>query len=170
MIRCSARTRSSRSRSTACSSITTGRSTPATATPAGGDYVAAGAGALFLADTSQEAIRQYGPVYDAIVAATNVPGNNTPYRDIDHAVADGPVLVGTAQQVIDKIARFHGRLGHSLQSISLPTTVPFEQQLEILERFATDVIPVLRRELPTTLWTEDDPGARGSRIPAVVGA
>ena len=83
------------------------------------------------------------PVYDAIVAATNVPGNNTLYRDIQHAVADGPVLVGTAQQVIDKIARFHDRLGHSLQSISLPTTVPFEQQLEILERFATEVIPVL---------------------------
>jgi alkanesulfonate monooxygenase SsuD/methylene tetrahydromethanopterin reductase-like flavin-dependent oxidoreductase (luciferase family) len=138
--------------------------------PAGGDYVAAGAGALFLADTSQEAIRQYGPVYDALVAATNVPGNNTPYRDIQHAIADGPVLVGTAQQVIDKIARFHGRLGHSLQSISLPTTVPFEQQLEILERFATEVIPVLRRELPTTLWTSEDGGARGAVTPAVVAA
>ena len=109
-------------------------------------------------------------MYDALVAATNVPGNNTPYRDIQHAVADGPVLVGTAQQVIDKIARFHDRLGHSLQSISLPTTVPFEQQLEILERFATDVIPVLRRELPTTLWTADDPGVRGPKAPAVVAA
>ncbi len=62
----------------------------------GRDYVAAGAGALFIADTTQEAIRQYGPVYDAIVAATNVPGNNTLYRDIHHAVAEGPVLVGTA--------------------------------------------------------------------------
>lgn len=132
----------------------------------GGDYVAAGSGALFLADTSQEAVRQYGPVYDAIVAATNVPGNNTPYRDIQHAVAEGPVLVGTAQQVIDKIGRFHERLGHSLQSVSLPTTVPFAQQLDILERFATDVIPVLRRELPTTLWTAEDAAARvGAEAP-----
>jgi alkanesulfonate monooxygenase SsuD/methylene tetrahydromethanopterin reductase-like flavin-dependent oxidoreductase (luciferase family) len=126
----------------------------------GQDYVAAGSGALFIADTSQEAIRQYGPVYDAIVAATNVPGNNTPYRDIHHAVAEGPVLVGTPQQVIDKIGRFHGRLGHSLQSVSLPTTVPFAQQLDILQRFALEVVPVLRRELPTTLWTDQDRGAR----------
>jgi len=129
----------------------------------GRDYVAAGAGALFIADTTQEAIRQYGPVYDAIVAATNVPGNNTLYRDIHHAVAEGPVLVGTPQQVIDKIGTFHARFGHSLQSVSLPTTVPFEQQLEILERFAVEVAPVLRRELPTTLWSEDDRGDRGGR-------
>ena len=128
----------------------------------GRDYVAAGAGALFIADTAQEAIRQYGPVYDAIVAATNVPGNNTLYRDIHHAVAEGPVLVGTPQHVIDKIRTFHARFGHSLQSVSLPTTVPFEQQLEILERFAVEVAPVLRRELPTTLWSEDDRGISGA--------
>lgn len=126
----------------------------------GRDYVAAGAGALFIADTADEAIAQYGPVYDAIVAATNVPGNNTPYRDIHHAVAEGPVLVGTPEQVIEKIERFHDRLGHSLQSVSLPTTVPFAQQLEILERFAVEVAPVLRRRLPTTLWTDEDAGAR----------
>ncbi|WOF23175.1 LLM class flavin-dependent oxidoreductase [Microbacterium betulae] len=125
--------------------------------PAGLDYVAAGAGSLFIADTEEEAIRDFGPTYDALVAATNVPGNNTPFRDIRHAVAEGPALVGTPQQVIDKIARFHDRLGHSLQSVGLPTTVPFERQLEILERFATEVAPVLRRELPTTLWTDEDP-------------
>ncbi|MGU3645079.1 LLM class flavin-dependent oxidoreductase [Microbacterium sp. C23T] len=122
-----------------------------------GAFVAAGSGALFIADTTQEAIAQYGPVYNAIVAATNVPGNNTPFRDIEHAVAEGPALVGTPQQVVDKIARFHGRLGHDLQSISLPTTVHFAQQLEILERFALEVAPVLRREFPTALWTQADP-------------
>lgn len=120
-------------------------------------YVGAGSGFLFIADSTAEAKRLYGPVYDAIVAATNVPGNNTPFRDIDHAIADGPALVGSPQQVIDKIVRFHETFGHDLQSISLPTTVPFEQQIEILERFATEIVPVLRRELPTTLWTPDDP-------------
>ncbi|MGW9113771.1 LLM class flavin-dependent oxidoreductase [Microbacterium sp. NPDC055683] len=125
--------------------------------PEGLDYTAAGAGALFIADTAEEAVRDYGPTYDAIVAATNVPGNNTPFRDIRHAVAEGPALVGTAEQVVEKIIRFHDRLGHALQSVSLPTTVPFERQLEILERFATEVAPVLRRRLPTTLWTDADP-------------
>lgn len=128
-----------------------------------GAFVGAGSGSLFIADTTQEALAAYGPVYNALVAATNVPGNNTPFRDIEHAVAEGPALVGTPQQVIDKIARFHGRLGHDLQSISLPTTVPFAHQLDILHRFATEVAPVLRRELPTTLWTELDPASDRAR-------
>jgi hypothetical protein len=35
-----------------------------------------------------------------------------------------------------------------------------EQQLEMLERLATEVIPVVRREAPTTLWTGQDPDGR----------
>ncbi|MGO2112179.1 MAG: LLM class flavin-dependent oxidoreductase [Pseudoclavibacter sp.] len=124
-------------------------------------YVGAGSGAggLFIADTEQEAIDAFGPTYEGLIGAMNVPGNNTIYRDIRHAIADGPMLVGTPERVAEKIARFHGRLGHDLQSISLPTTVPFDRQLEILERFASEVVPVLRREFPTTLWGDGDPYA-----------
>ena len=49
-----------------------------------------GAGGVFIADTTQEAKRQFGPVYEALTAGRNVPGNNSPFRDIDHAVAEGP--------------------------------------------------------------------------------
>lgn len=122
-------------------------------------YVGAGSGSLFIADTTQQAKELYGPVYDALVAATDVPGNNTPFRDIDHAIAEGPALVGSPQQVIDKIGRFHEALGHDLQSVSLPTTLPVEQQHEQLERLAGEVFPVLRREFPTTLWAAGDPYA-----------
>ncbi|NQD90443.1 LLM class flavin-dependent oxidoreductase, partial [Paenarthrobacter sp. CM16] len=44
-----------------------------------------------------------------------------------------------------------------LQSVSLPTTLPFGQQLEILERFALEVIPAVRAAAPTTLWESGDP-------------
>ncbi len=67
----------------------------------------AGAGGVFIADTTQEAKRHFGPVYEALTAGRNVPGNNSPYRDIDHAVAEGPVLVGSPEQVIDKILSYH---------------------------------------------------------------
>jgi alkanesulfonate monooxygenase SsuD/methylene tetrahydromethanopterin reductase-like flavin-dependent oxidoreductase (luciferase family) len=120
-------------------------------------FVGAGSGSLFIADTTQQAKEQYGPVYEGIVRATHVPGNNTPFRDIDHAVAEGPALVGSPQQVIDKILSYHSLFRHQLQSISLPTTVPFDQQLDILERFATEVVPTVRREAPSTLWEADDP-------------
>jgi alkanesulfonate monooxygenase SsuD/methylene tetrahydromethanopterin reductase-like flavin-dependent oxidoreductase (luciferase family) len=130
-------------------------------------YVGAGAGAggIFVAATSQAAKRLYGPVYEGLVASRNVPGNNTPYRDIDHAVAEGPALVGSPQQVIDKIGRFHERLGTDLQSVSLPTTLPLADQFATLERFAADVVPVVRAAHPTTLWTDAD--VHGSVVPPV---
>ncbi|UKA58470.1 LLM class flavin-dependent oxidoreductase [Arthrobacter sp. FW306-2-2C-D06B] len=115
-----------------------------------------GAGGVFIADTTQEAKRQFGPVYEALTIGRNVPGNNSPFRDIDHAVAEGPALVGSPEQVIDKILSYHSLYGHDLQSISLPTTLPFEQQLEILERFALEIIPAVRAAAPTTLWEPAD--------------
>lgn len=125
-------------------------------------YVAAGSGFLFLADTTQQAREHYGPVYERMVAFFNQPGNHTPgnemtFRDIDHAIAEGPALVGSPQQIIDKIMFFHEAFGHDLQSFSLPTMLPHEQQLEMLERLAAEVIPVVRRQAPTTLWTDQDP-------------
>ena len=81
--------------------------------------------------------------------------------------AEGPALVGSPEQVVDKILSYHELYGHDLQSISLPTTLPFDQQLDLLERFATEVIPAVRAAAPTTLWEEADP--YGGR-PAVAGA
>lgn len=120
----------------------------------------AGAGGIFLADTTQEARRQFGPVYEGLTRDRDVPGNNTPFRDIDHAIAAGPSLVGSPEQVIDKILSYHEAYGHDLQAFSLPTTLPFEKQLEVLERFALEVVPVVRAAAPTTLWGDNDPWAR----------
>ncbi|WP_312182432.1 LLM class flavin-dependent oxidoreductase [Arthrobacter sp.] len=133
-------------------------------------YIASGCGAgdVFLADSTAEAKRAFGPVYEALAAGRNVPGNNTPFRDIDHAVAEGPALVGSPEDVAAKILDYHAVYGHSLQSISLPTTLPFGQQLEILERFAAEVIPVVRAGAPTTLWENQDPwAARPAGLAAV---
>ncbi len=121
-----------------------------------------------LANTTQEAKEHFGPVYEKIVELFNKPGNHTPgnemtFRDIDHSIAEGPVLVGSPQQIIDKIMYFHEAYDHDLQSFSLPTMLPHEQQMEMLERLATEVMPVVRRAAPTTLWTDEDPyGGRPS--------
>ena len=128
-------------------------------------YVAAGSNFLFLADTTQEARERYGPVYEQMVAFFNRPGNHTPgnemvFRDIDQAIAEGPALVGSPQQIIDKIMYFRAAFGHDLQSFSLPTMIPHEQQLDMLGRLATEVLPVVRREVKTTLWTSEDPYGR----------
>jgi alkanesulfonate monooxygenase SsuD/methylene tetrahydromethanopterin reductase-like flavin-dependent oxidoreductase (luciferase family) len=134
-------------------------------------YVGAGASFMYIADTTREAREQFGPLYEQIVKIfVSRPGNATPYRDIDHAIAEGPVLVGSPEQVVEKIMYFHAGFSHDLQSFSLPTMLPFDQQTEMLQRFATEVIPVVRRETSTTLWSEQDPyGLRpefaGAQIP-----
>src|ERR1700722_275538 len=142
-------------------------------------YVAAGSNFLFLADTTQQAKEHYGPIYEQMVAFFNRPGNHTPgndmtFVDIDDAIARGPVLVGSPQQIIDKIMYFQEAFGHDLQSFSLPTMLPHEQQLDMLERLATEVLPAVRREVKTTLWSDEDPyGGRpafaGRQVPDAAG-
>lgn len=119
--------------------------------------IGAGAGFLYLADTTQKAKEAFGPTYEAMVAYHLMPGNHTPgnemtFRDIDSAIEKGPVLVGSPQQIAEKILWWHEAFGHQLQSFSLPTMVAHEQQLDMLERFATEVIPLVRREAPSWLW------------------
>jgi alkanesulfonate monooxygenase SsuD/methylene tetrahydromethanopterin reductase-like flavin-dependent oxidoreductase (luciferase family) len=121
-------------------------------------YVGAGSGFLFISDTYEQAVREFGPIYEEIVRVfASRPGNATPYRDIEHAIRRGPVLVGTAEQVIDKIMYFHEAFNHDLQSFSLPTMLPIERQMEMLERLSAEVIPEIRRAAPTTLWSDADP-------------
>jgi hypothetical protein len=79
------------------------------------------------------------------------------FATIDDAIARGPVLVGSPQQIAEKILWFHEGFGHDLQSFSLPTMIPHEQQLNMLERLAAEVIPVVRKAAPTTLWSDQDP-------------
>jgi alkanesulfonate monooxygenase SsuD/methylene tetrahydromethanopterin reductase-like flavin-dependent oxidoreductase (luciferase family) len=134
-------------------------------------FVGAGAGFLYLADTTQEAREAFGPTYEKIVEFFNQPGNHTPgnpmeFPTIDDAIERGPVLVGSPQQIAEKILWWHEAFGHDLQSFSLPTMIPHERQLDMLERFASEVVPVVRAAAPTTLWTGDDP--YGGR-PAVHG-
>ncbi|WP_334123312.1 LLM class flavin-dependent oxidoreductase [Glutamicibacter sp.] len=114
-----------------------------------------GAGGVYLADSTKAAIKEFGPVYEALTNRRDVPGNNTPYRSIEHAVEEGPLLVGSPEFVAAKILDYHQSFGHDLQSISLPTTQPFEAQIQTLERFAQEVIP--RVNTQTTLWTQHDP-------------
>ena len=125
-------------------------------------YVAAGAGFLFLADTTQEAKEAFGPTYERMVAFVNQPGNHTAgnemtFATIEDAIEHGPVLVGSPAQIVEKILYWHEAFGHDLQSFSLPTMIPHEQQLAMLERVASEVVPVVRKAAPTTLWGDQDP-------------
>lgn len=134
-------------------------------------YVGAGSGGLFLADSDEEAVSQYRPIYEGFAARMRAqhagdtrPGKVTSFATIEEAVAHGPALVGTAERVAAKIVDYHKSYRHDVQSVSINPVLPYDQQQEVLARFAEEVIPLVRREVPpTTLWGPADAArAKGS--------
>lgn len=138
-------------------------------------YVGSGSGGLFLADTDAEAVRQYRPIYEGFAARLRAqhagddrPGKTTSFDTIEDAVARGPALVGTAERVAEKILDYHRAYRHDLQSVSVNPTLPYAQQRDVLTRFADQVIPLVRREVSTTLWGPHDAG-RAKGFASAVG-
>ncbi|WP_329122526.1 LLM class flavin-dependent oxidoreductase [Streptomyces sp. NBC_01353] len=121
--------------------------------------VAAGSGGLLIADTAEQAVSRYKELYEARVRQNFKPhlegkaGYNTPFRTIEDAIADGPQLIGSPQQIIDKILGWHRVYGHDLQSVTVDGFgLSTPEQIETLRRFAEEIAPVVRREAPSTLW------------------
>ncbi|QKW05645.1 LLM class flavin-dependent oxidoreductase [Streptomyces sp. NA04227] len=122
-------------------------------------HVAAGSGGLLIADSEREAVARYKELYEAKVRQSFRPhlegkaGYNTPYRTIEEAIADGPQLIGSPQQIIDKILGYHALYRHDLQSVTVDAfgLSPGEQR-ETLQRFAEEIAPVVRAAAPSSLW------------------
>ncbi|ALE72853.1 luciferase [Pseudonocardia sp. EC080610-09] len=132
--------------------------------PAAG-YVGSGSGGLFLADTDAEAIAEYRPVYEGFAAKLRAahagddrPGKVTSFATVEEAVESGPALVGSPDQVAAKILDYHAAYRHDVQSVSVNPVLPYERQQEVLTRFATEVVPLVRREVSTALWGPRDAG------------
>ncbi|MFE0104961.1 LLM class flavin-dependent oxidoreductase [Streptomyces sp. NPDC059009] len=122
-------------------------------------HVAAGSGGLLIADSAEQAVARYRDLYEAKVRQTFKPhlagkaGYNTPFRTIEDAIADGPQLIGSPQQIIDKILGYHAVYRHDLQSVTVDGFgLARGEQIETLQRFAEEIAPVVRREAPSTLW------------------
>ncbi|MDQ0944646.1 alkanesulfonate monooxygenase SsuD/methylene tetrahydromethanopterin reductase-like flavin-dependent oxidoreductase (luciferase family) [Streptomyces sp. V1I1] len=121
--------------------------------------MAAGSGGLLIADSSRQAVERFKELYEAKVAQTFKPhlegkaGYNTPFRTIEDAIANGPQLIGSPQQIIDKILSYHAVYRHDLQSITVDGFgLDRAEQIETLQRFAEEIAPIVRKEAPTTLW------------------
>lgn len=115
--------------------------------------VGAGSRGLYLAHTKEEAIKRYRPYYDIYMNTEASKYNESPFKNLEDHIQNGSALVGTADQVIEKILKYHKAFGHQVQSISVEG-LRIEEQQEQLERFATEVMPILRREIPSTVWEQ----------------
>jgi alkanesulfonate monooxygenase SsuD/methylene tetrahydromethanopterin reductase-like flavin-dependent oxidoreductase (luciferase family) len=108
--------------------------------------IGAGSAGFFAAPTTQEAIAAYRPIYQARLAAFRNVGVEPVFPTIEDAVERSSILVGSPQQIIDKVHRYHERFGHEVTHLSADTEGLTEKQnRSSLELFASDIAPVLRQ-------------------------
>ncbi|GAA4845680.1 LLM class flavin-dependent oxidoreductase [Luteimicrobium xylanilyticum] len=116
--------------------------------------VGAGHGAVLVAERSQDAVEAYRPVYEAQAARlraanTNLPGTVTFYDSYEDFLEQGSNLIGSPQQVLDKVARYHEAFGHRVINVAGNKGGLGQQVWEdSLRLFASDVVPELRRTIP----------------------
>jgi len=116
-------------------------------------YVGAGSAAYYSRPTSQEAIDTYRPIFESRLRFQKQLGLEPVFLTVEDFVQRSSALIGSPQQIIDKVHRYHGQLGHSVLHISSDAEGLTESQhLDSLERFASEIAPSLRDDLPNPPW------------------
>lgn len=106
---------------------------------------------FYIADTSQQAADEFFPPYELLM---NRVGKERGWSPMTRAQYDymrqyGPLMVGSPQQVIDKILHFHELFGNTRyvgQTIS-GFGIPHAKTLRAVELFGTVVAPAVRKAL-----------------------
>jgi alkanesulfonate monooxygenase SsuD/methylene tetrahydromethanopterin reductase-like flavin-dependent oxidoreductase (luciferase family) len=120
--------------------------------------VGAGTAGYYATRNSQDALRVYRPVFDAQRAFQRKLGLQPVFTDLEDFVARSSALVGSPQQVIEKVRRYHEQFGHSVLHLHADAGgLTDGQHRESLELFQSDIAPVLRREIPDPPWPAPSP-------------
>jgi alkanesulfonate monooxygenase SsuD/methylene tetrahydromethanopterin reductase-like flavin-dependent oxidoreductase (luciferase family) len=117
----------------------------------GEPLVGSGFPALLLRKTSQEAVEAYRPFWNAQRATPAAKHNGSPFWEVEDFIEHGSALIGSPEQVLDKIHRFTEGYGQQLTGIGVDS-LPVAWQREQLEWFAADIAPDLRKAYPNSLW------------------
>ena len=112
--------------------------------------VGAGTAGYYCAKTSQDAIATYRPFFDARVAGMRARGMDPVFHSLEDAIERSSALVGSPQQIIEKVHRYHEQMGHEILNINADGAgLTPAQHRATLELFQSDVAPALRRDIPS---------------------
>ncbi len=122
--------------------------------------VGAGTAGLLATRTSQEAIEAYRPVFESTLAFQKQSGLPVVFESVEDFAERSSALIGSPQQIIDKVHRYHERFGHTVLHLHADANgLPDSRHRASLELFQAEVAPGLRREIP------DPPFAWGPVLP-----
>ncbi|MFC4114515.1 LLM class flavin-dependent oxidoreductase [Nonomuraea zeae] len=113
--------------------------------------VGAGTAGYFGHRDSRVAVERYRPVFEARLKVNKrYDRGSIRYDTVEDWIAGSSVLVGSPQQIIEKVAEQHRLFGHEVMHIHVDGEVlAREDYLATLELFFTEIAPVLRKELPS---------------------
>lgn len=118
-----------------------------------GALVGVGTGGFLAASTSQEAVRKFTPVFERRLAYNrryeHAAIDRLGIATVEDFITKTSALVGSPQQVIDILLAQYETFQHDLVHIHVDAeALTPEDYRATLEIFATEIAPVIRRELP----------------------
>jgi alkanesulfonate monooxygenase SsuD/methylene tetrahydromethanopterin reductase-like flavin-dependent oxidoreductase (luciferase family) len=126
--------------------------------------VGAGTAGYYATPNSQDAVETYRPIFEARVAAFRRLGMEPVFTTIEDAIERSSALIGSPQQIIDKVLRYHAELGHEVMHLHADADgLTDKQHRETLELFQSEIAPVLRREIPSRPLGTQPPPPRPSQ-------
>jgi alkanesulfonate monooxygenase SsuD/methylene tetrahydromethanopterin reductase-like flavin-dependent oxidoreductase (luciferase family) len=118
--------------------------------------VGAGTAGCYATPKSQDAIDTYRPIFEANRAFQQQLGLQPVFTSIEDFVARSSALIGSPEQIIDKVHRYHEQFGHTVLHIHADAAgLTDTQHRESLELFQREIAPVLRKDIPDPPWPAD---------------
>jgi alkanesulfonate monooxygenase SsuD/methylene tetrahydromethanopterin reductase-like flavin-dependent oxidoreductase (luciferase family) len=112
--------------------------------------VGAGSAGYYAARTSQEAVETYRPIFQARLAMFRRAGIEPVFPTLEDAIERSSILVGSPQQIIDKVYRYHAAFGHEVMHLHADADgLTDKLHRATLELFQSEIAPVLRRDIPS---------------------
>jgi alkanesulfonate monooxygenase SsuD/methylene tetrahydromethanopterin reductase-like flavin-dependent oxidoreductase (luciferase family) len=75
------------------------------------------------------------------------------FTTLEDYVERSSALIGSPQQIIDKVHRYHDQLGHSVLHLHADGDgLTAAQHRDNLQLFQSDIAPSLRRSIPDPPW------------------
>ncbi|MFJ9344725.1 LLM class flavin-dependent oxidoreductase [Streptomyces sp. NPDC101733] len=115
--------------------------------------VGAGTAGYHAAPTSQGAVASYRPAFARYLAAHRAQGLEPVFPTLEDFVERSSALVGSPQQVIEKVHRYHEQFGHTVLHLQAePGGLTDAEHRASLELFQSDIAPALRAAIPDPVF------------------
>jgi alkanesulfonate monooxygenase SsuD/methylene tetrahydromethanopterin reductase-like flavin-dependent oxidoreductase (luciferase family) len=112
--------------------------------------VGAGTAAFHVAPTSQQAIEEFRPIFAQRLTLHERFGLPIVFPTLEDFVERSSALIGSPQQIIEKVLRYHEVLGHEVIHLHADGDgLTPRRHREALEQFQADVAPALRAAIPS---------------------